>query len=73
MQEISNKNAALTINGYYAELSKKEKGNLIRYLTERYGFNYSTLQNKLTGRSKFNPRDNLVVQTVINEELWRKK
>ena len=73
MQENEVKNGALTIEGYYATLSKKEKSQLIQYLMTNYGFCYNTVQQKLTGRTKFNPRDFLVVQTVIKESLWKSK
>lgn len=73
MQENKLKNGALTIEGYYATLSKKEKSQLILYLMTKYGFCYNTVQQKLTGRTKFNQRDLLVVQTVINESLWKSK
>ena len=73
MQENEVKNGALTIEGYYATLSKKEKSLLIQYLMTNSRFCYNTLQQKLTGRTKFNPRDLLVVQTVIKESLWKSK
>ena len=70
MQENEVKNGALTIEGYYATLSKKEKSQLIQFLMTKYGFCYNTVQQKLT---KFNPRDLLVVKTVIKESLWKSK
>lgn len=73
MQENEVKNGALTIEGYYATLSKKEKSQLIQFLMTKYGFCYNTVQQKLTGRTKFNPRDLLVVQTVVNQSLWKSK
>lgn len=71
MQENEVKKSAITINDYYAKLSKKEKSQILGYLITHYGFRYNTIQQKLTGKSDFNPRDMLVVQTVINENLWR--
>jgi hypothetical protein len=71
MQENEVKKNAITINDYYAKLSKKEKSQILGYLITHYGFRYNTIQQKLTGKSDFNPRDMLVVQTVINEDLWR--
>lgn len=71
MQENEVKKSARTINDYYAKLSKKEKSQILGYLITHYGFRYNTIQQKLTGKSDFNPRDMLVVQTVINEDLWR--
>lgn len=71
MQENEVKKSAITINDYYAKLSKKEKSQMLGYLITHYGFRYNTIQQKLTGKSDFNPRDMLVVQTVINEGLWR--
>ncbi len=71
MQENEVKKSAITINDYYAKLSKKEKSQILGYLITHYGFRYNTIQQKLTGKSDFNPRDMLVVQTVINEDLWR--
>ena len=73
MQENEVKNEALTIEFYYATKTKKEKSQLIQYLMTNYGFCYNTVQQKLTGRTKFNPRDLLVVQTVIKESLWKSK
>lgn len=71
MQENEVKKSAITINDYYAKLSKKEKSQILGYLITHYGFRYNTIQQKLTGKSDFNPRDMLVVQTVINADLWR--
>lgn len=73
MQEKEVKNGALTIEGYYATLSKKEKSQLIQFLMNKYGFCYNTVQQKLSGRTKFNPRDLLVVQTIIKDSLWKSK
>lgn len=71
MQENDVKKSAITINDYYAKLTKTEKSQILTYLIAHYGFRYNTIQQKLTGKSDFNPRDLLVVKTVINEELWR--
>ena len=71
MQENEVKKSAITISDYYAKLSKKEKSQILGYLITHYGFRYNTIQQKLTGKSDFNPRDMLVVQTVINEGLWK--
>lgn len=71
MQENDVKKSAITINDYYAKLTKTEKSHILTYLIAHYGFRYNTIQQKLTGKSDFNPRDLLVVKTVINEELWR--
>lgn len=71
MQENEVKKSAITINDYYAKLSKKEKSQILGYLITHYGFRYNTIQQKLTGKSEFNPRDLLAVKTVIKEELWR--
>ena len=73
MQENEVKNGALTIEGYYATLSKKEKSQLIQYLMTNYGFCYNTVQQKLTGTTKFKTRNLLVEQTVIKESLWKSK
>lgn len=71
MQENDVKKSARTINDYYAKLSKNEKSQILTYLITHYGFRYNTIQQKLTGKSEFNPRDLLVVKTVIKEDLWR--
>lgn len=71
MQENEVKKSTITIEGYYAALSKNEKSKLISFLMLNYGFRYNTIQQKLTGKSKFNPRDYLVVSTVINQSLWK--
>lgn len=73
MQEIEVKNSAITIKDYYANLTKKEKTQILAYLMNHYGFRYNSVQQKLTGKSDFNPRDLLVVKTVIKEELWKSK
>lgn len=73
MQEKEVKNEGITVQGYYASLSKKEKSQLIKFLMDKYGFCYNTVQQKLTGRTMFNPRDLLVVTTVINQSLWKSK
>ena len=48
MQEKEVKNGALTIEGYYATLSKKEKSQLIQFLMNKYGFCYNQYCVKLT-------------------------
>ena len=52
-------------------ISKKEKSELMNYLIVHYDFRYNTIQQKLSGKSEFNPRDLLVVSTVIKEQLWK--
>lgn len=71
MQENKQKNTAIVVQDYYAELSKKEKSQLMNYLIVHYAFGYNTIQQKLSGKSEFNPRDLLVVSTVIKENLWK--
>lgn len=71
MQENKQKNTAIVVQDYYADLSKKEKSQLMNYLIVNYDFRYNTIQQKLSGKSEFNPRDLLVVSTVIKEQLWK--
>ena len=71
MQENKQKNTAIVVQDHYAELSKKEKSQLMNYLIVHYDFRYNTIQQKLSGKSEFNPRDLLVVSTVIKEQLWK--
>lgn len=71
MQENKQKNTAIVVQDYYADLSKKEKSQLMNYLIVNYDFRYNTIQQKLSGKSEFNPRDLLVVSTVIKEKLWK--
>lgn len=71
MQENKQKNTAIVVQDYYANLSKKEKSLLMNYLIVHYDFRYNTIQQKLSGKSEFNPRDLLVVSTVIKEQLWK--
>lgn len=71
MQVNKPKNSAIVVLDYYAALSKKEKSELINYLIVHYAFRYNTIQQKLSGKSAFNPRDLLVVSTVIKEQLWK--
>lgn len=71
MQENKQKNTAIVVQDYYADLSKKEKSKLMNYLIVHYDFRYNTIQQKLSGKSEFNPRDLLVVSTVIKEQLWK--
>ncbi len=73
MQEKNDKKSPVTIGSYYSSLGKMEKSELIKFLMVQYGFKYSTLQAKLNGRQRFNPRDFLIVQTVIKEQLWKSK
>ena len=73
MQENEVKNDTITVVGYYKALPKTEKSQLIQFLMLEYGYRYSNLQQKLSGRVKFNPRDLLIISTAINQGLWRNK
>lgn len=73
MQENEVKNDAVTVVGYYKALPKAEKSQLIQFLMLKFAYRYSNLQQKLTGRVKFNPRDLLIISTAINQGLWKSK
>ena len=44
MQENKQKNTAIVVQDYYADLSKKEKSQLMNYLIVHYDFRYNTAE-----------------------------
>lgn len=40
---------SLYLEGYFANLSKKEKGRYLRHLMVTYDLNYNTIRRKLSG------------------------
>lgn len=63
----------IDVRVYYQSLSKKEKGQLLRYLTIKYGYSISTLQSKLRKGAEFVLRQNEEMDIVetIREGVWR--
>lgn len=65
---------SLNLEGYYANLSQKEKSLFLRYLMVEYDLGYSTIRQKLAGtcNSKLNTLERMACHEAIEkEELWR--
>ena len=66
-------NQKIDVRVYYQELSKKEKGKLLRYLYKRYDYPSSTMSRKL-GRSPLSPlrrdEEENIIKT-IGTGVWR--
>lgn len=58
---------------YYQNLSKKDKGKFLRYLSSQFDYPSSTMSAKLrenpTGNLRKDEHDNIV--KTINEGLWK--
>jgi len=63
----------IDVRGYYQSLSKKEKGQLLRYLTMRYGYSVHTLSAKLREKTELTLRQNeeMDIADTIREGVWR--
>ena len=58
---------------YYQNLSKKDKGKFLRYLSRRFDYPSSTMSGKLrenpTGNLRKDERENII--KTIEEGLWK--
>ncbi len=72
-QVKSEESRILGLQDYYAGLSKKERGGLLRYLIATYGYSYSSLAVKFSKRmdQRFNLRDLALIEPVIESAEWR--
>ncbi len=63
----------IDVRGYYQSLSKKEKGQLLRFLTIHYGYSVHTLSAKLRENSELTLRQNeeMDIADAIREGAWR--
>ena len=63
----------IDVRGYYQSLSKKEKGQLLRYLTMNYGYSVHTLSAKLRENTDLKLRQNeeMDIEDTIREGVWR--
>lgn len=65
---------SLNLEGYYANLTKKEKGKFLKYLLVKYDMNYNTIRRKLSGVGGYqlNTLERLACKEAIEkEDLWR--
>ena len=62
----------VTLQDYYTNLSKEEKGKLLKYIAFHLEIGYSTLIGKFSGRHHFSKVEALVIHKIINEETWKK-
>ena len=65
----------INVRGYYQSLSKKEKGQLLRFLTIHYGYSVHTLSAKLRENSELTLRQNeeMDIADAIREGAWRQE
>lgn len=62
----------VTLQDYYTNLSKEEKGKLLNYIAYHLGIGYSTLIAKFSGKLHFSKVEAIVINQIINEETWKK-
>lgn len=67
------KKSDVNVKVYYSNLTKKEKGQFLQYLTTRYHYPSSTMSVKLRQNSRvklrFDEEEN--IKHAIKEGLWR--
>lgn len=64
---------SVDLRDYYHSLSRKEKGKFLSYLVTEFGFSYSTMVNKLSGRYHITkPESFLLNLAVQQEEIWKR-
>ena len=61
----------LGLQSYYKGLTKSEKSSLIEYLMVTFGYKYSSLQSKLSGKHDLNKRDLILIGEVVQNESWK--
>lgn len=72
MQDLNSKNEALDPRVYYQSLSKKERGQFLRYLLIRHDYNTRTMSYKLTRPDSLLRRDEKEnVLSAIESGAWR--
>lgn len=65
----------VNVQDYYQNLTKKEKSELLEYLIIKFGYNYSTMRQKLAGteRGRFRRNEERdVLEAIENESAWRR-
>lgn len=70
-QNINEMNG-VTLQDYYTNLSKEEKGKLLNYIAYHLGIGYSTLIAKFYSRLHFSKVEAIVINQIINEGTWKK-
>lgn len=70
-KEMSENLTDLGLQSYYKSLSKSEKSDLIDYLMDEFGYRYSSLQAKLSGKHDLNKRDLILIGEVVQNGLWK--
>lgn len=69
MEDLANVNP----QDYYHSLTRKERGQFLRYLVGRLGMNYSTVSSKLGGFIDMKQQDVVLFNLAIQKEReWRK-
>lgn len=70
---IMAENQSIDVRVYYKNLSKKEKGKFLRYLTLKYDYTASTISGKLREKpiSPLRRDEELNIITTIKEGLWK--
>lgn len=72
MQENGKQNRIITVQGYYKNLTKKEKSKMLLHLCSRYGYMQNTIRTKISGVNPlrdYELRD--CEETISNEQEWR--
>ena len=66
-------NQSIDVKVYYQSLSKKEKGKLLRYLSQRFDYPASTISGKLrqasVGRLRRDEEENIA--RTIKSSVWK--
>ena len=65
---------SLYLEGYFSNLSKKEKGRYLRHLMVTYDLNYNTIRRKLSGVAAYqlNTLERMAcTEAIKKEDLWR--
>lgn len=65
---------SLYLEGYFANLSKKETGRYLRHLMVTYDLNYNTIRRKLSGVAAYqlNTLERMAcTEAIKKEDLWR--
>lgn len=65
-------NQNVNVRVYYGNLSKKDKGKFLRYLSKKYEYSASTMSGKLRSKpvSSLRRDEELNILQTINEGLW---
>lgn len=72
MQENDKQNRIITVQGYYQNLTKKEKSKMLQYLCVKYCYVQNTIRTKMTNvypMKDYELRD--IESTIKNEAAWR--